>query len=54
MDAILVGVNTIVNDDPSLTLRQRGFSGKTLRRIFLDPSGRTPLGARVFAGRMGQ
>lgn len=47
MDAILVGVNTIVKDDPSLTLRHPGFAGKRLRRIILDPSARIPLTARV-------
>jgi diaminohydroxyphosphoribosylaminopyrimidine deaminase/5-amino-6-(5-phosphoribosylamino)uracil reductase len=46
-DAILVGVNTIIADDPGLTLRLPGFSGKTLRRLVLDPGARTPLTARV-------
>jgi diaminohydroxyphosphoribosylaminopyrimidine deaminase/5-amino-6-(5-phosphoribosylamino)uracil reductase len=46
-DAILVGVNTIVADNPSLTVRQPGFEDKPLRRIVLDPSGRTPLRAKV-------
>ncbi len=48
-DAILVGVNTIVADDPSLTLRQPGFEDKRLRRIVLDPTGRVPLRAKVIA-----
>jgi diaminohydroxyphosphoribosylaminopyrimidine deaminase/5-amino-6-(5-phosphoribosylamino)uracil reductase len=47
-DAILVGVNTIVQDDPSLTVRSRGFSNKPTRRIVLDPNGRSPLDAKVF------
>jgi diaminohydroxyphosphoribosylaminopyrimidine deaminase/5-amino-6-(5-phosphoribosylamino)uracil reductase len=46
-DAVLVGVNTIIADDPGLTLRARGFAGKSFRRIVLDPSGRTPLAARI-------
>jgi diaminohydroxyphosphoribosylaminopyrimidine deaminase/5-amino-6-(5-phosphoribosylamino)uracil reductase len=46
-DAILVGVNTIIQDDPSLTLRKAGFKDKVLRRFILDPSGRIPLQARV-------
>jgi diaminohydroxyphosphoribosylaminopyrimidine deaminase/5-amino-6-(5-phosphoribosylamino)uracil reductase len=46
-DAILVGVNTIVKDDPSLTVRRRGFGGKAWRRIVLDPRARTPLAAKV-------
>lgn len=48
-DAILVGVNTVLADDPSLTVR-RGDSGrivKPLRRIVLDRRARTPLAARV-------
>jgi diaminohydroxyphosphoribosylaminopyrimidine deaminase/5-amino-6-(5-phosphoribosylamino)uracil reductase len=50
-DAILVGVNTIVMDDPALTLRRPGFDGKPLRRIVLDPAGRIPLRSKVVAGR---
>ena len=46
-DAILVGVNTIVKDDPGLTLRQPGFEDKRLRRIVLDPTGRIPLRSKV-------
>lgn len=44
-DAILVGVNTVAKDDPSLTFR--GAKAKTLRRIILDPTARTPLSAKV-------
>jgi diaminohydroxyphosphoribosylaminopyrimidine deaminase/5-amino-6-(5-phosphoribosylamino)uracil reductase len=49
-DAILVGVNTILADDSSLTLRKRkAESGKRkqLRRIVLDSRARTPLAAKV-------
>jgi diaminohydroxyphosphoribosylaminopyrimidine deaminase/5-amino-6-(5-phosphoribosylamino)uracil reductase len=46
-DAILVGVNTIIRDDPSLTIRLPGFEEKELRRIVLDPRARTPLAAKV-------
>ena len=50
-DAILVGVNTILRDDPSLTLRAaRGVkipSWKNLQRIVLDPGGRIPESARI-------
>ncbi len=49
-DAVLVGVNTIVKDDPALTLRRPGFAGKALRRIVLDPRGRTPLAAGILGG----
>jgi diaminohydroxyphosphoribosylaminopyrimidine deaminase / 5-amino-6-(5-phosphoribosylamino)uracil reductase len=50
-DAILVGVNTIVMDDPALTLRQPGFGDKRLRRIVLDPAGRIPLRSKVVADK---
>jgi diaminohydroxyphosphoribosylaminopyrimidine deaminase/5-amino-6-(5-phosphoribosylamino)uracil reductase len=49
-DAILVGTNTILADDPSLTFRKRkAESGKRkqLRRIVLDSRARTPLDAKV-------
>jgi diaminohydroxyphosphoribosylaminopyrimidine deaminase/5-amino-6-(5-phosphoribosylamino)uracil reductase len=51
-DAILVGVNTILADDPSLTVRS-GNAGRAessnprLRRIILDSLARTPLAAKV-------
>jgi diaminohydroxyphosphoribosylaminopyrimidine deaminase / 5-amino-6-(5-phosphoribosylamino)uracil reductase len=44
-DAILVGINTILADDPSLTFRKR--KQKLLRRIVLDSLARTPLTAKV-------
>ncbi|MCD6052508.1 MAG: 5-amino-6-(5-phosphoribosylamino)uracil reductase / diaminohydroxyphosphoribosylaminopyrimidine [Verrucomicrobia bacterium] len=50
-DAILVGVNTIIADDPSLTIRlAKGKAPDKLhgfRRIILDPQARTPLTAKV-------
>ena len=35
-DAILVGINTILNDNPSLTLRE--WNGKTPNRYIIDPN----------------
>ena len=47
-DAILVGINTILADDPSLTFRgDKGQKLVPLRRIILDSLARTPLDARV-------
>jgi diaminohydroxyphosphoribosylaminopyrimidine deaminase/5-amino-6-(5-phosphoribosylamino)uracil reductase len=51
-DAILVGINTVLADDPSLTFRKRkAESGKRkqklLRRIILDSLARMPLTAKV-------
>jgi len=47
-DAILVGANTILRDDPSLTVRLAGIS-KPLRRFILDSKARTPLSCKVVA-----
>ncbi|HTB84519.1 MAG TPA: bifunctional diaminohydroxyphosphoribosylaminopyrimidine deaminase/5-amino-6-(5-phosphoribosylamino)uracil reductase RibD [Candidatus Sulfotelmatobacter sp.] len=52
-DAILVGVNTILADDPSLTARSQKSEVRSqnknprLRRIILDSSARTPMDAKV-------
>jgi diaminohydroxyphosphoribosylaminopyrimidine deaminase/5-amino-6-(5-phosphoribosylamino)uracil reductase len=54
-DAILVGINTVLADDPSLTVRSlksKIQSPKSevrghLRRVVLDARGRTPLEAKV-------
>jgi diaminohydroxyphosphoribosylaminopyrimidine deaminase/5-amino-6-(5-phosphoribosylamino)uracil reductase len=45
-DGILVGVNTILVDDPALTVRLKGVS-KSVRRIILDSKARTPLTSKV-------
>ncbi len=52
-DAVLVGINTILADDPSLTARGQKSqvrsqkNRKHLRRIILDSMARTPLSAKV-------
>jgi diaminohydroxyphosphoribosylaminopyrimidine deaminase/5-amino-6-(5-phosphoribosylamino)uracil reductase len=51
-DAILVGINTILADAPSLTFRMKQGARskgqkKLLRRIILDSLARTPLDAKV-------
>lgn len=48
-DAILVGVNTVIADDPLLTVRLASRPEQPRRRIILDPRGRTPEGSRVLA-----
>ena len=45
-DAVLVGVNTVIADDPELTVRFA--EGKNPIRIVLDSSLRTPLESKVF------
>ena len=52
VDAVLVGVETVLADDPSLTVRtQPGFRRPAWlpmkRRIILDTRARTPLGCRL-------
>jgi diaminohydroxyphosphoribosylaminopyrimidine deaminase/5-amino-6-(5-phosphoribosylamino)uracil reductase len=47
-DAVLVGINTVLADDPSLTARgMRGKVQSPKRRILLDSRARTPLSAKV-------
>jgi diaminohydroxyphosphoribosylaminopyrimidine deaminase/5-amino-6-(5-phosphoribosylamino)uracil reductase len=47
-DAILVGINTVLSDDPMLTVRMgNNQHPKKLRRIVLDSLARTPLDAKV-------
>ncbi|MGA2178703.1 MAG: bifunctional diaminohydroxyphosphoribosylaminopyrimidine deaminase/5-amino-6-(5-phosphoribosylamino)uracil reductase RibD [Verrucomicrobiota bacterium] len=56
-DAVLVGINTILADDPSLTFRSEKAEGrrqkesKRLRRIILDSMARTPLAAKVVSDK---
>lgn len=46
VDAVVVGVNTVVADDPLLTVRD--VPGVSPVRVVLDPQGRAPATARVF------
>jgi diaminohydroxyphosphoribosylaminopyrimidine deaminase / 5-amino-6-(5-phosphoribosylamino)uracil reductase len=53
-DAVLVGVNTILADNPSLTFRPQPKAGRSIKsqrlwRIVLDSDARTPLTANVVA-----
>ncbi|MBM4463127.1 MAG: bifunctional diaminohydroxyphosphoribosylaminopyrimidine deaminase/5-amino-6-(5-phosphoribosylamino)uracil reductase RibD [Chloroflexi bacterium] len=50
MDALMVGVDTIITDDPQLTARVGREGGQVERqplRVVVDSQGRTPLNARV-------
>lgn len=46
-DAILVGVNTVLKDDPSLTTRLPNGAGRNPIRIVLDSKLRTPINAKL-------
>ena len=47
VDAVLVGVGTVVADDPMLNVRR--VPGRHPARVVLDPSGRVPPNARCLA-----
>ena len=48
-DAILVGVGTVLLDDPDLTCRLAGFRSKPIVRVVADSHLRTPLTAKLIA-----
>lgn len=54
-DAVLVGVETVLHDDPALTVRRPGRPETARWRLVLDTRARTPVTARLvtdaFAGR---
>ena len=47
VDAILVGVQTILDDDPLLTARPSGVVENPLIRVVLDTNLRTPINSRI-------
>jgi len=50
-DAIIVGIGTILEDNPSLTINAKYASGKNPIRIVLDTNCRTPKDAKVLDGK---
>jgi riboflavin-specific deaminase-like protein len=47
VDAVVVGVGTVIADDPRLTVRR--VAGPSPARVIIDPKGRLPLTARALA-----
>ena len=50
VDAILVGVGTVLADDPKLTIKPEFAKGRNPLRVVLDSNGKTPVGAHVLDG----
>lgn len=48
-DAIMIGINTLLKDDPRLTIRHPSWKGKRITRIILDARLRFPLKARILS-----
>ena len=48
--AVLVGVETVLADDPELTVRLAGYAGPQPTRVVLDSRQRTPTSAKLVAG----
>ncbi len=48
-DAIMVGVDTVIADDPSLTTRREGQDGRDPLRVIIDPACRLPETTKMLA-----
>lgn len=51
--AIMVGIGTVIQDNPRLTIRLRGYRGRQPIRIIVDGVLRAPLGSRCLSKRGG-
>ncbi len=48
-DVLMVGINTLIKDDPLLTVRHPNWKGKKIVRVILDSHLRFPLGAKILS-----
>jgi len=48
-DALMVGIDTVLRDDPLLTVRHRQWKNKSMARAIIDSRLRLPLKARVLS-----
>jgi diaminohydroxyphosphoribosylaminopyrimidine deaminase/5-amino-6-(5-phosphoribosylamino)uracil reductase len=48
-DALLVGINTLIADDPLLSVRHEAWPGKAITRVVLDSGLRFPLTSRILS-----
>ncbi|MCX7842918.1 MAG: bifunctional diaminohydroxyphosphoribosylaminopyrimidine deaminase/5-amino-6-(5-phosphoribosylamino)uracil reductase RibD [Clostridia bacterium] len=49
--AVMIGINTVLADNPLLTTRLDGKNGKDCTKIIVDSCGRIPLDCNIFSGR---
>jgi riboflavin biosynthesis pyrimidine reductase len=47
MDAIMVGISTVMKDDPMLTARLTKSRGKNPVRIIIDSKAKIPINSRI-------
>ncbi|MBN1586968.1 MAG: bifunctional diaminohydroxyphosphoribosylaminopyrimidine deaminase/5-amino-6-(5-phosphoribosylamino)uracil reductase RibD, partial [Candidatus Omnitrophica bacterium] len=50
-DAVMIGVQTALADDPDLRCRLKGYKGKQPLRVVVDSKLRTPVNARMFRSK---
>lgn len=46
-EAVLVGIETVLKDDPELTVRLQGYEGYQPARVVLDSKGRIPMSSKL-------